>query len=91
MNNAPEVVVKDRLYENTNYAVHIVRVPDMHFDTYAVINKGTGVIEQIHPNRYNIEKIADQFDQWLVSGPSPQDDVAAFLEQFGDFTGGKSN
>jgi hypothetical protein len=66
--------VKAAVYENSKYTVNIIRVPDMYFDTYGVINKDTKVIEQIHPNLYNARKIADQFDKWLLTGPDADDE-----------------
>lgn len=90
MSKATEVIIKDEIHENANYRVNVVRIPDMFFDTYAVINKGTGVIEQIHPNIYNVCKIADQFDRWIEVGPDDEDEVGYLLDQFNG-PSGKAN
>ncbi len=72
MNNQ-EMTIKALVYENELYEVRVVRVPDMFFDTYAIINKRTGVPEQIHPNQYNAMKISDQFERWLKNGADESD------------------
>lgn len=82
----------DPLHSNENYMVVVVRMPDMDFDTYGIINKETLVLEQIQPNLYNAKFIADQFNKWLLEGPSGDEetDVSAFLELFGG-NRGKAN
>ena len=70
------------VHENGNYFVAVVRMPDMSFDTYGIVNKETGVIEQLQPNLYNARYIADQFDKWLTSGPTDEDEVESILAQF---------
>jgi hypothetical protein len=90
MSNPPiqgDAIVKEFIYENANYAVHVVRLPDMFFDTYAIINKKYGVIEQIHPNLFNVTKIADQFNDWIVNG-GDGDDEGYVGDMFGSLPGG---
>ena len=70
------------VHENQSYFVAVVRMPDMTFDTYGIVNKETGVIEQLQPNLYNARYIADQFNKWLTSGPSDEDEVESILAQF---------
>lgn len=89
--NKEEIEIKDQIYENVHYRVHVVRVPDMFFDTYAVINRSTGVVEQIHPNQFNVVKIADQFSRWLTHGPDEVDEQNSLLESFGIDITGKAN
>lgn len=78
MTEVKDAEVKDKVYENETYTVHIVRIPDMFFDTYGIINRKTGVIEQVHPNMFNVCKIADQFDRWLREG-ADDDDAEGFV------------
>jgi hypothetical protein len=89
----PSAIIKDVVYENENYWVRIVRVPDMFFDTYAIVNKKFNIIEQIHPNLFNVTKIADQFDSWLVNGADDDDSDGVLGDSlFGNLTpGGRSN
>ena len=84
-----EATLKQMVHDNQNYFVAVVRMPDMSFDTYGIINKETGVIEQLQPNLYNARYIADQFNKWLTSGPTDDDEVESILAQFGG--GGKAN
>lgn len=77
-----EPELKMVVHENAQYIVHVARMPDMTFDTYAVVNKRTGVIEQLQPNLYNATLIADQFSKWLTEGPSEEEEVAATLAQY---------
>ena len=81
-NYMTEAHIKTMVHENQNYFVSVVRMPDMSFDTYGIINKETGVIEQLQPNLYNATYIADQFDKWLVTGPTDEDEVESILAQF---------
>ena len=76
------------IHENDYYTVHVVQMPDMSFATYGIINKETGVIEQLQPNLYNARYIADQFNKWLTTGPTTEDEVDSILSQF---NGGKAN
>lgn len=77
-------VIKQAVHGNETYSVNVVRMPDMTFDTYGIINRETGVIEQIQPNLYNAKYIADQFDKWLRVGPSSEDEVDALLRSMMD-------
>jgi hypothetical protein len=74
--------LKQTVHDNKNYFVAVVRMPDMSFDTYGIINKETGVVEQLQPNMYNAKYIADQFDKWLTIGPTDEDEVESILAQF---------
>ncbi len=74
--------LKQTVHDNKNYFVAVVRMPDMSFDTYGIINKETGVVEQLQPNMYNAKYIADQFDKWLTIGPTDDDEVESILAQF---------
>lgn len=87
--NTMEAVIKDAVHDNQTYFVAVVRMPDMSFDTYGIINKETGVIEQLQPNLYNARYIADQFNKWLTTGPTDEDEVDSVLAQFSG--GGKAN
>lgn len=84
-----EFTCKMLVHENDNYVVHVVRMPDMSFDTYGIINKETGVVEQLQPNLYNARYIAEQFNKWLVTGPTDEDEVDSILSQFSG--GGRAN
>lgn len=77
------------VHENENYIVRVVHMSDMSFETYGIINKETGVIEQLQPNLYNARYIADQFNKWLTIGPDHEDEVDSVLAQFN--SGGKAN
>ncbi len=74
--------LKQTVHDNKNYFVAVVRMPDMSFDTYGIVNKETGVVEQLQPNLYNAKYIADQFDKWLTIGPTDDDEVESILAQF---------
>ena len=84
-----EIDYRSVVHTNDNYAVQVVKMPDMAFSTYAVINRETGVIEQLQPNLYNAKYIATQFDKWLTSGPDDDDNIEAILTAFG--SSGKAN
>ena len=82
---ANDVVFGEVWHENQNYQVQSVRMEDMSFSTYGVVNRVTGVIEQVQPNLYNAKMIADQFNRWLTTGPEDEDDiekVASTLDMF---------
>ena len=72
----------DTVHSNENYDVRVVRLPDMSFNTYGIVNRSTGVIEQVQPNLYNATYIAEQFNKWLVTGPDSSDEVVAILTAF---------
>ena len=74
--------LKQTVHENQFYFVAVVRMPDMSFDTYGIINKETGVVEQLQPNLYNAKYIADQFNKWLATGPTDEDEVESILAQY---------
>ena len=86
-----EAVYKMQVHENEHYAVFVTRMPDMTFDTYGIVNKETGVIEQLQPNLYNARYIADQFNKWLLTGPTDDDEVESILAQFSGNNSGRTN
>jgi hypothetical protein len=88
-NNTMEAEFKMKVHENEYYSVFVTRMPDMSFDTYGIVNRETGVIEQLQPNLYNARYIANQFNKWLTVGPSDEDEVSDVLAQFQ--SGGKVN
>lgn len=71
------------VYENGKFIVQVVKMPDMSFATYGVINKETEVIEQIQPILYNAKHIADQLDRWLTHGPTEEDVMDSMLLNMG--------
>ena len=75
-----DAVLKQVVHETEHYTVCVARLPDMYFDTYAIVNKGTGVIEQIHPNLYNARYIAEQFNRWLIQGPSKEEELDIIMQ-----------
>lgn len=77
-----EAELKMLVHENEHYTVNVVRMPDMSFDTYGIVNKQTEVIEQLQPNLYNARYIADQFNKWLTVGPTDEEEVDNILSQF---------
>lgn len=89
MNKSVQPLVKDLVYSNKHYNVHVVRMPDMTFDTYGIINSKWQVIEQVQPNLHNAKYIADQFAKWLETGPD-SDSVAALMESIEGFNGLKN-
>ena len=68
------------VYSNENYSVRVVKMPEMDFSTYGVINKKTDVIEQLQPILYNAQYIADQLNRWLIHGPSSEDEVDSMVD-----------
>ncbi len=73
----------DVIYENAKYMVQVVKMPDMYFNTYGVVNKETKVIEQIQPILYNAKQIADQLERWITKGPTEEDVMDSMLLNMG--------
>lgn len=85
-----EILYGKVVYENDKYLVQVVKMPDMYFETYGVVNKDTAVIEQIQPILYNAQQIADQLARWLTRGPSEEDIMDSMLLNMG-MSGGRAN
>lgn len=85
-----EILYGKVVYENDKYLVQVVKMPDMYFETYGVVNKDTAVIEQIQPILYNAQQIADQLARWLTKGPSEEDIMDSMLLNMG-MSGGRAN
>lgn len=77
MTTGVEVIKKKVVYQNERYQVTVVRMPDMDFDTYGVINIATEVIEAVQPILHQAMQYADQFSRWLEpeQPKTPFDDV----------------
>lgn len=85
-----EILYGKVVYENDKYLVQVVKMPDMYFETYGVVNKDTAVIEQIQPILYNAQQIADQLARWLTKGPSEEDIMDSMLLNMG-MSSGRAN
>lgn len=68
-----------KIHEEAYYDVWIVKMPDMDMETYGIINKQTGVIENLQPNIFNAKALAFQFSKWLEGEHEKDVDVAELL------------
>lgn len=91
MSGTEEVTYGKTVYDNGTYRVQVVKMPDMHFETYGVINNDTKVIEQLQPILWNAQHIADQLSRWLKEGPNAGDVMDSMLLKYGADFGGKTN
>lgn len=78
MTTGVEVILKQTVHANDRYQVQVARMPDMDFDTYAVVNIQTGVIEAVQPILHQAKQYADQFSRWLEpeAPKTPFDELA---------------
>lgn len=61
-----------RIHEEKHYEVWVVKFDDMPAMTYGIINKDTGVIENLQPILSNAKTLAKQFSAWL-DGDDPNE------------------
>ena len=69
----------DKIHEENHYDVWIVKMPDMEIETYGIVNRVTGVIENLQPNIFNAKALAFQFSKWLDGDKNDLDDVEKIL------------
>lgn len=81
--NHPDIIFGQYVYTTDKYVVRVVKMPDMDFATYAVINKDFDVIEQLQPILFNAKHIADQLTRWETVGPSSTDEIESLLGAIG--------
>ncbi len=79
------------VYDNDIYRVQVVKMPDMYFETYGIINNETKVIEHLQPILWNAKHIADQLKRWLKDGPDGSDIMDSLLLKYGMDSNGRSN
>jgi hypothetical protein len=59
--------------EAPHYEVWVIQFEDMPAMTYGIVNKNTGVIENIQPVLANAQTLAKQFSKWLDSEDNPDE------------------
>jgi hypothetical protein len=77
-------VLVSKIHSESFYDVWIVKMPDMDIETYGVVNRETGVIENLQPNIFNAKALAYQFSKWLEGGMEQEIDIAAILKGASD-------
>ena len=60
-----------QVFSDSHYDVWVVKMPDMPTETYGIVNKNTGVIENLQPNFFNARALASQFSKWLREDGEP--------------------
>jgi hypothetical protein len=91
MTNGPnEVVIDDEdgttegvvrlrnVHSEKYYEVWVVKFDDMPAFTYAIVNKDTGVIENLQPILANAKTLAKQFSSWL-DGENPNEEALRLM------------
>lgn len=73
-----------QIYTDTHYEVWIVKMEDMLVETYGIINRETGVIENLQPNLFNATALAKQFSKWARGEEEEQVDISMMLRGASD-------
>ena len=74
----------EKIHEESHYDVWVVKMPDMDIETYGVVNKQTGIIENLQPNIFNAKALAFQFSKWLQGESEHNVDIAELLRGAND-------
>lgn len=66
------VKIKTQIEENENYKLCVIKLKDVGYESYGIINKTTGVVEGVQAILSQALEMLGLLNKWLIAHRSPQ-------------------